>query len=77
MDALPHLNLLTPRAAEARGGFVAYRVANASRVVAGLRDEGVFVDARDDVLRLGPAPYLTDDELDRGAALVSAVVERT
>ena len=76
MDALPALELLTPRVDESRGGFVAFRVPNASRVVAALRREGVFADARDDILRLGPAPYLTNEELDRGASLVSAVVSR-
>jgi len=74
MDALPDLTLLTPRADQKRGGFVAFQVAGASRVVAKLRMDGVFVDARDDVLRLGPAPYVTDDELDRGAALVRAAI---
>jgi selenocysteine lyase/cysteine desulfurase len=55
-----------------RGGFVTLRVAAASRVVGELRHRGVWVDARGDLLRLGPAPYLTDDEIDRG---VTAVVE--
>ena len=37
-----------------------------------LRQRGVLVDSRDDLLRLGPAPYLTDDEIDRG---VQALLE--
>ena len=34
--------------------------------VRGLRDEGVWIDARGPLARLGPAPYVTDDELDLG-----------
>jgi hypothetical protein len=34
----------------------------------------VFVDARGDVVRLGPAPYLTDAELDAGVAALAEVV---
>ena len=56
-----------------RGGFVAVRTPNAARVVAELRTRDVFVDARGDIVRLGPAPYLRDDELDAGvAALIEA-----
>jgi selenocysteine lyase/cysteine desulfurase len=66
------LEVVSPRAAEARAGFVAVRVPGASEVVRALRARGVYVDARGDRLRLGPAPYLTDDELDAG---VAALVE--
>jgi kynureninase len=43
-------------------------------VVKALRADGVFVDSRGDLLRLGPAPYLTDEELDHGLARVVARV---
>ena len=65
INGLEPLELVTPRAPEARAGFVAYRVSNASDVVAQLRTHGVFVDARHDILRLGPAPYTTESELER------------
>jgi selenocysteine lyase/cysteine desulfurase len=58
-----------------RGGFVTVRVtprAAADEIVARLRARDVFVDARNETLRLGPAPYVTDDEIDRG---VDAVAE--
>lgn len=38
---------------------------SAAAVVRGLRDEGVSIDARGPLARLGPAPYVTD-ALDRG-----------
>jgi selenocysteine lyase/cysteine desulfurase len=60
--------IVTARDPERRGGFVAVRTPRASDVVARLRARGVFVDARRDLLRLGPAPYLIDDEIDRGVA---------
>ncbi|MCC7537074.1 MAG: aminotransferase class V-fold PLP-dependent enzyme, partial [Deltaproteobacteria bacterium] len=55
-----------------RGGFVAVRTAHADRLVRDLRARGVFVDARGDLLRLGPAPYLTPDEIDRGVVELCA-----
>ena len=73
--ALPQLELASPAAAAERGGFVAFRHPRAVEMVGLLREKAVFVDARDDLLRLGPAPYLTDDELDAGAAAVAAVAE--
>lgn len=72
--ALPGLELASPRDPDARGGFVAFRHPRAVELVGALRRRGVFADARDDLLRLGPAPYVTDDELDAGAAAVSAVI---
>lgn len=68
LAALGDHDVATPRAPEGRAGFVAVRVAHAAAVVDSLRAEGVFVDARGDLVRLGPAPYLTDDEIDRGVA---------
>lgn len=58
----------TPLDPQRRGGFVSVPVANVAEVVEGLRADGVWVDARGDLVRLGPAPYLTDAELDRAVA---------
>jgi kynureninase len=55
--------------AEALAGFLAVTSPRAADLVAGLRARGVSADARGDTLRLGPAPYLCDDQLD--AALVA------
>lgn len=74
LDALDAagMDVRTPRADAARGGFVAVRVEGAPAACDALRAEGVFVDSRGDSLRLGPAPYLTDAELDHGVARVIA-----
>ena len=49
------------------GGFLALRSRHADRLRRALRERGVLVDHRGDLLRIGPAPYLSDDQLDRAA----------
>jgi hypothetical protein len=39
-------------------------VKGADAVVSGLRDAAVFCDSRGDIVRFGPAPYVTDAEID-------------
>ena len=81
LDALDRagMDVRTPREDHARGGFVAVRVDDAGAVCEALRGEEVFVDSRGDCVRLGPAPYLTDDEIDRGVArfIARAVAPRS
>ena len=77
LAGLDGYEVVTPRPDEARGGFVAVRVANAREVVEGLLARGILVDARGDLVRLGPAPYLLDDELDRGVAAFRALARIT
>jgi selenocysteine lyase/cysteine desulfurase len=77
LDARGHeASVVSARDDARRGGFVAVRALGASAIVAPLRAEGVLVDARSDVLRLGPAPYLTDEEIDRGVEAVSRLLPR-
>lgn len=70
------LEIVSPRDPARRGGFVAARVEDADAVAQSLRASGVFVDARGSVLRLGPAPYLTNEEIDRGVLAVVTAIER-
>lgn len=61
---------------EAFGGFLALRTRHAGRLQAALRRRGVLTDHRGEVLRLGPAPYLTDQQLEAAvAALAEALGE--
>jgi kynureninase len=53
---------------ERRAGFLALCSPRAADIVSALRTRGVFVDARGDILRIGPAPYLDDQQLDDGVA---------
>ena len=68
------LALATPRDPARRGGFVAIETPRAGALVAALRAEGIYTDARGSRLRLGPAPYVTDDELDLGLAAVARLI---
>jgi kynureninase len=44
-------------------GFLALRTPRAGELSDALREQGVWTDARGDVIRLGPAPYLSDAQL--------------
>lgn len=57
-------------APESIGGFLALRSPSAGPLQQALADRGVFSDSRADLLRLGPAPYLSDRQLE---AAVSAL----
>ncbi|HEV2780437.1 MAG TPA: kynureninase [Actinophytocola sp.] len=56
----------TPRTAFA--GFLALRSPHAGRLRQALAHRGVSTDSRGDHLRLGPAPYLSDDQLEAAIA---------
>ncbi len=71
---LPGIAIATPLVDADRGGFVALRTPRARELSTQLREDGVFTDARGDILRLGPAPYLTDDEIDEALRLLRARV---
>ncbi|MBK8252416.1 MAG: aminotransferase class V-fold PLP-dependent enzyme [Polyangiaceae bacterium] len=57
-----------------RGGFVGVRTSQAEKVVHSLREQHVYTDARGQILRLGPAPYLTDEEIDTGVDRAAALL---
>ncbi|WP_434047406.1 MULTISPECIES: aminotransferase class V-fold PLP-dependent enzyme [Sorangium] len=69
-------DVISPRDPERRGGFVAVRAERAGDIVERLRARRVLVDARRDVLRIGPAPYLTDAEIDEGVAALLEELDR-
>lgn len=61
---------------EDTGGFLALRAPRAPELQAALRRREVLTDHRDGLLRLGPAPYLSDAQLDQAiAALGDAAAE--
>jgi kynureninase len=60
------------------GGFLALRSPHAPRLQQALHARGVSTDSRADVLRLGPAPYLSDGQLETAvAALRHALTDIT
>ena len=56
------------------GGFLALRTPKAAEVSGALRDHGVLTDYRGDILRLGPAPYLNDEQLGEAVDALGIVV---
>ncbi len=60
--------------AERRGGFLALETPCAGEVCCKLRGRRVYADYRGRVLRLGPAPYVTGEQLDEAVAVLGEVV---
>lgn len=57
-------------------GFLALRAPRAAELGAALRERGVWTDTRGELLRLGPAPYLSDDQLRDAMAILGDVARR-
>ncbi len=58
------------------GGFLALRSPHAGDISADLRERGVWTDYRGDIARLGPAPYLSDDQLRLAIEALGAVAAK-
>ncbi|MEK7315488.1 MAG: aminotransferase class V-fold PLP-dependent enzyme [Candidatus Eisenbacteria bacterium] len=58
----------------ALAGFLALRSPNAGALSAALQQRGVLTDHRGDLLRLGPAPYLSDGQLHAAMSALGEVV---
>lgn len=74
LDVPPSAARIEPMSLEQRGGFVAIRTSQARDLAHRLRQRGVFVDARGDILRMGPAPYLRDDQLTDAVVALGEVI---
>ena len=61
---------------EELGGFLALHSPHAAPLVGALHARGVRADARGDVLRLGPAPYLSDRQLGDAIALLGEAARK-
>ena len=59
---------------ERRGGFLALETPRAGEVACKLRGRRVYADSRGSVLRLGPAPYVTGEQLDEAVGALGEVV---
>ena len=64
-------------ALEKVGGFLALESPMASALAARLLERGVHCDHRGHILRLGPAPYLRDQQLTRAIEIVGEVVNES
>jgi kynureninase len=74
LDVNPQVARIEPLPDAQRGGFLAVRMPHARAVSEALEALGVRTDARGDVLRLGPAPYLRDDQLTTAVAILGDVL---
>ena len=59
---------------EGVGGFLALRSPHAGALQRALSDRGVLTDSRGPWLRLGPAPYLSDEQLEAAIGLLGEAV---
>jgi len=73
LSLLEGYEVATPPEPEARAGFVSVRLERAADVARELRSRGVYVDSRGALLRFGPAPYTTEEELERAVAALRAI----
>jgi kynureninase len=64
----PALARVEPMPPERRAGFVAIRSPRAGALQRAMRARGVTTDFRGDIVRVGPAPYLSDGQLDEAVA---------
>ena len=76
LDLSPSLARVEPMSDERRGGFLAIRAVSAKDIAQRVRERGVHVDARGDVLRIGPAPYLRDDQIVAAVGLLGEILPR-
>ncbi|MEY2467941.1 MAG: hypothetical protein QOF21_639 [Actinomycetota bacterium] len=59
---------------EQYGGFVAVQSPDATKWRDALKDAGVHTDVRGDILRLGPAPYVSDEQLHHAMDVLAAMM---
>lgn len=76
LDADPAVITRDPVPTGQLGGFLALRAPAAAELSRRLRDRGVSSDHRRDVLRLGPAPYLSDRQLADTIAALGDVLQK-
>ena len=74
LDLHPSKAQVVKMAPDQRAGFLAVRSPHATQLARALRQSAVSADSRGDILRLGPAPYVSDEQLQEAVAKLSRVV---
>jgi kynureninase len=59
---------------DAVGGFLAIPAPRAGKIQQTLRKQNIWTDYREDMLRVGPAPYITDAQLQRAAEAIRSAL---
>lgn len=70
------IRLRHDRPPEENGGFLALQSPYARELQAGLLRRGVLTDARGDVLRIGPAPYITGSQIEQAMEHLAACIKK-
>jgi kynureninase len=58
------------------GGFLALHCPHAAELGRALHERGIFTDHRGEILRLGPAPYLSDQQLTVAVEILGEIVRK-
>jgi len=56
------------------GGFLALRTPHSALIHQKLEQKGILTDYRGEFLRLGPAPYVSDDQLEQAVATLTTIL---
>lgn len=70
------ITLRHQRPLKENGGFLALQSPFARSIRAKLMDNGVFTDARGDILRFGPAPYTNSSQIKQAITHLASVVQQ-
>jgi len=61
---------------DAIGGFLAIPAPRAAKIQKALRKKNIWTDYRGELLRLGPAPYLTDAQISEAAEALGVLLQK-
>lgn len=64
------------RRLEENGGFLALQSPFARTIQSKLMEKNVFTDARGDILRIGPAPYTTSEQINQAIKILAKVIKQ-
>ena len=76
LDLDPAAAEIVPMPADRRAGFLAIRCPDAANAVRKLRARNLVADSRGDILRLGPAPYISDQQLLEAGEILRQIFKR-
>lgn len=69
------IKLRHQRPLDENGGFLALQSPKARKIRASLLENGVFTDARGEILRMGPAPYITTEQIEKAMTALGKSIQ--
>jgi kynureninase len=61
---------------ERNGGFIAFTTPKAGEIRAELKKHDIYTDSRSDILRFGPAPYITSSQIDKSMNVLGNITKQ-